>query len=342
MSAQGESGHYISFWLSFDDIWNKWDAPHYLSLAEVGYSPPAQNPLHIVFYPLYPWLVHATNFLLINDIFTSAIIASLACYLIASWVLFKLVDKEFGDSTIALGSVKYLAIFPFSMFYGTAYTESLFLLTTVSCFWFLRSEKWLWAGVFGGLAAITRNQGILLLVPILIEAYLQRNSVPLKNRIFAILATASGFAGYLFLNWTIFGNPFQFKIAQQQNWSQSFGFFADNIANIFQGVLTDTHSMVFGIWFPTIICFFAACYLLWWGRHRLPASYQAYSLVYLLISFSPTWLLSGPRYMSVLFPLAILTALWAGQGQVRKQCVDTILFSSLILATYLFTRGWVY
>src|ERR671939_494023 len=45
-------------WLA---IWNRWDAPHYLDLARMGYVSQGVEARWIVFFPLYPWLVRAAS-----------------------------------------------------------------------------------------------------------------------------------------------------------------------------------------------------------------------------------------------------------------------------------------
>ena len=42
---------------TWQTLWNRWDATHYLSLAEHGYTVTGEGRFSIVFYPLYPWLV---------------------------------------------------------------------------------------------------------------------------------------------------------------------------------------------------------------------------------------------------------------------------------------------
>ena len=42
-------------------IWTQWDAPHYLGIAENGYVTEGDARLHIVFYPLYPYLVRGLH-----------------------------------------------------------------------------------------------------------------------------------------------------------------------------------------------------------------------------------------------------------------------------------------
>ena len=38
------------------EIWNRWDATHYLTLAEKGYAAAGDSRVLLVFFPLYPWL----------------------------------------------------------------------------------------------------------------------------------------------------------------------------------------------------------------------------------------------------------------------------------------------
>src|SRR5215207_1022575 len=48
-------------WLA---IWNRWDAPHYLDIARMGYVAEGVEARWIVFFPLYPWLVRAASWVL--------------------------------------------------------------------------------------------------------------------------------------------------------------------------------------------------------------------------------------------------------------------------------------
>ena len=45
------------------EIWNRWDATHYLDLAKNGYVAVGESRVSLVFFPLYPWLVRAMAFL---------------------------------------------------------------------------------------------------------------------------------------------------------------------------------------------------------------------------------------------------------------------------------------
>src|SRR4051812_1221626 len=42
---------------TWETLWSRWDATHYLNLAKDGYVAKGPGRFSIVFYPLYPWLV---------------------------------------------------------------------------------------------------------------------------------------------------------------------------------------------------------------------------------------------------------------------------------------------
>ena len=62
-----------------------------------------------------------------------------------------------------------VATYPFALFYGAIYTESLYLLGAVGAFYhFRRRELWA-AGAWGLLVGFTRPNGCFLSLPVVIE-----------------------------------------------------------------------------------------------------------------------------------------------------------------------------
>ena len=59
-----------------------------------------------------------------------------------------------------------VAFFPAALFFSAVYSESLFLLLSVGAVLAARQGRWAWAGALAALAALTRNSGVLLLVPL--------------------------------------------------------------------------------------------------------------------------------------------------------------------------------
>src|ERR671916_163659 len=62
-------------WLA---IWNRWDAPHYLDIARMGYVSEGVEARWIVFFPLYPWLVRAASFPLRDELLAAFFVSGVA------------------------------------------------------------------------------------------------------------------------------------------------------------------------------------------------------------------------------------------------------------------------
>ena len=122
------------------EIWDRWDASHYLKLAERGYTGIGPDRVSLVFYPLYPWLVQAVMFVTSNVSLAAFIVSGVAA--IAAALLLKRLARFDHGEEIARASVWFLLVFPTSYFLHIAYTESLFLALTLGCFVAARSNRW--------------------------------------------------------------------------------------------------------------------------------------------------------------------------------------------------------
>jgi hypothetical protein len=111
------------------EIWNHADAPHYLDLAALGYSQndpgmltidghvrpyPKDLGLYIVFFPLYPWLIAATRFV-VPDVLLSAFVVSTLASLLVGPLLYRLVKADEGPA-IGLRAGWFLLICPTAYF----------------------------------------------------------------------------------------------------------------------------------------------------------------------------------------------------------------------------------
>ena len=146
------------------DIWKKWDAWHYVGLAELGYTGYWEDgrPLFLVFFPLYPWLVRLVCPLTGHNTMAAGLMVSFLCYSAGCVYLYRLAAWELGKGA-ARRTVLFLSLFPYAFFFGGVMTEGLFLLTTAAALWHIRRHRWWRAGMWGVLAAMTRMHGLLLI-----------------------------------------------------------------------------------------------------------------------------------------------------------------------------------
>ncbi|WP_147378724.1 hypothetical protein [Motilimonas pumila] len=92
----------------------------------------------------------------------------------------------------------------------------------------------------------------------------------------------------MIINKWVSGDWFQFLVYQKENWHNSFGFFAQNLATFFNLVREAEFFVAVGTWLPTLMLFFFCLAELALCMRRLPQAYILYGLVNLFISYSPS------------------------------------------------------
>lgn len=210
-------------------IWGfgNFDGVHYLRLAQNGYNAEFTQ----AFFPLYSILINTVNILPRNpsldtkifvdpSYFYTAFIISNIFLLLSLWLFYKLVKIDFNDK-IALSSLALLLSFPTSFYFGSIYTESLFLFLTLCSFYFARTNKFILAGIAGALASATRIFGLFLVPVLMIEVYLRvkDKGIKLKSKEFAkalggILIAPIGIILYMWYLKINFSNPLYFLTSQ--------------------------------------------------------------------------------------------------------------------------------
>ena len=129
-----------------------------------------------------------------------------------------------------------------------------------------------------------------------------------------VLIVFSGLFIYWGINWAVTGDPLRYMVYQRENWFQQPGTFWGSAANTVYYMLSGTvnEEWLFS-WFSQCIAMFFVFALFACGAGRLPFDLAAYSFVYIAVVLSPTWLLSGPRYLFALAPLHMLKARLGGR-----------------------------
>jgi Gpi18-like mannosyltransferase len=158
--------------------WYHWDVISFEKIALHDYS--TADLTKAAFFPLYPWLERGVAALLHihTSVFLAGMLISNLAFLGTLTVLYRFVEVEFDRDT-ARRAAFYLAIFPTALFFFAAYNESLFLFFMLLSFFAMRHRSWWLAGLFGGLATLTRSLGLALFVIFLYEFI--RQVFPLIN-----------------------------------------------------------------------------------------------------------------------------------------------------------------
>jgi Mannosyltransferase (PIG-V) len=141
----------------------RWDAVWYLAIAQGGYDHEATRT---AFFPLYPLLFRGVGLVIGSDLI-AGVLVSLAAFWVALVLLYRLAALDL-DGELARVTVLLVAFCPMAYFFSAVYSESLFLALSLGCILQARLGRWAWAGVLGGLAAASRNSGVILAVPVVL------------------------------------------------------------------------------------------------------------------------------------------------------------------------------
>ena len=320
-------------------MWSRWDAVHYLRLAQNGYVPPGyEEHVSLVFYPLYPWLTRIAAFFT-RDILAGAFvvsgIASIACGLL----LQRIAALDF-PAAVSRNAVWFLFIFPTSYFLHISYTESLFIALALGCVLAARSDRWLLAGILAALASLARVNGLLLMAVLAVEV-LQRwwTTRRIEWQWLWIAIAPLGFVAYLWLNYRLTGDFFAFSKIMEQYFYKKLEPPWVGLHEVWQRIPDVDVAEGFHELFYIVLGF--VCTI--WCWIRLRPSYAVWMTLNWLLITSTSFVLSVPRYTLALFPIFIL---FADLG-TRRQWFYTIVtvWSLLSLAVFVtrFAEGtWAF
>jgi len=342
----------------------RWDSVWYLAIAGGGYGDTARE----AFFPLYPLLVRIAGAPLGSQLIGGAL-ASTALLGVALVVLHRLVSLD-HDRAVARNAVLVTALFPMSFFFSAVYSESLFLALSVGAIYAARLDRWALAGLLGGLAAGTRSAGVVLLLPLAV-LYLWgtgppslRTRRPLRLDVLWLALVPLGLAaycGYLALIGLDAFAPFNAQDAWFRAWAGPFGGVWDGAVAAWAGVRQYASGSREPVYFtiaagdPLLVarhnielfCWLVVGALAVAGSlRRLPVAYGAYLIAALALPLSypvgPQPLMSLPRFLCVLFPLAIWLALWMTGHVWRERLVLAAFTTGLVVYSALFgTWHWV-
>jgi Gpi18-like mannosyltransferase len=194
------------------DTWLRWDTGNYVRIADHGYGVAGQDN---AFFPLYPILIRAANFVLPEGSLVAALVVANLAGLGVLIMLYRLTAHEFGGR-VAERTVFYLIAFPTAFFLAAGYNASLFLLLVLGALYAMRRENWWLAGWLAALSSATRSAGILLVLPFAYEYLRQRDFKwrSIRPDALAIGLIPTGLILFMIYGYRAFGDALAFSHAQ--------------------------------------------------------------------------------------------------------------------------------
>ncbi len=346
-TPEGTIGAFID-WLS-----QCGDVPHYIRIAQEGYTVGGEWDHLIAFYPLFPMLIKLVGFV-VGDHLIAGIFISNICAILAGVYMFKLVKIDYSEKTASM-AVLFMFLYPFSFFMSFCYTESLFIMLSLMCIYYTRQGKWIATGIIGFFAALTRTQGIVLFGVAAYEWVIQaREKVQAKTLgegfkeffkglrwtgVFSLLIPA-GYGVYLSLNKYLFGDWFKFlEFQKSAPWYQESGFIPENLMGHL-GMSVDHPGLAIIMYIPQFLVFVLAFAMIFAGvKYKVRTSYLLHIAAYTVASFLSTWLISGGRYMlsclMMFVPMAVLA-----KNKVWRYVITVTMTALGLIMFYLYISGF--
>lgn len=306
-------------------VWGHWDAVHYIDIGTIGY-----HGTDMAFFPLFPLLIKILGKILGNHLIAGMLVSNVA-FFFGLLFLYKLVEHEF-ERTVARRAMFYISIFPTAVFFSAVYTESLFFMLTVASFYYMRERRWVLAGTIGIFAAATRVEGIILVVPYLIEWYgtfgrdVRRGAAAL----WPVALIPLGLFAYMGYLWVLNGDPLYFSHVQA-HWNRHLAAPWTAIFNSFHKIANATSSQTIANQLLELVFTALMIGVLVAGWRRLRPSFIAYMGLSILVPLCTSSLMSMPRFALVLFPMFAILALWGRRPSVNNAI---LAFSLPLLGLY--------
>ncbi len=325
--------------------WSNFDGVHYTALVQEGY-----RSLTYFYFPLYPLLIKSLTPILgesLTMVTFTGVAVSYLMFLLALVGFYKLLKLDFDNNMVRLAIIL-LLVFPTSFYFGSVYTESLFLALTVWSFYYARQKKWLMAGTLAALATATRLVGLALVAGLAVEAFLYWRSDRRKwlLPLLLVFISMTGIGAYMYFVWQKTGDPLNFLHTVGVFGAQR----SENLILLPQvfyryifKILPNLNYSNFASFFPGILEFAVASLFLVISVVSFWKTRISYAVFLFLGYVIPT--LSGsfsslPRYVLVLFPAYVILAQHLKKSKTVFLVFCLLSFILLAISLSLFARGY--
>jgi Gpi18-like mannosyltransferase len=220
----------------------------------------------------------------------------------------------------------------------------LFLALVIGSFIAARKRSWITAGILGGLACLTRVNGLILFPALAFEVWIEyRKQKEFNKKSLFLFLIPLGFTGYLAINYIVAGDAFMFLTYQREHWYRYFRWPWEGIWETYKRIdnIKVADAQMTGVQETLFVLIGAATTVFGWKYLR--NSYRVWMVANWLLFVSTSFVLSVPRYTLSLFPMFILMAIVARTSRYLNfgLCLWSIVY--LALFTTQFVRGnWAF
>ncbi len=334
------------------------DGVHYVTIANQGYL---ETNYIQAFFPLFPYILLHGPKLLVGNAFNPLVwglLISNVAFIASLYAGFQLIRQKCNQK-IAWGFVLMLLAFPTSFFFGSLYTESLFLLFTFVSFLAAHSKKWWLAGIAAALASATRVVGIFLVPALFVELWMQSHKHPKEfsfaklrqfltaqwKQIGLILIGVLGLAAYMLYLQVHFQDPLYFVHVQSEfgaGRSESIVVYPQVAFRALKILLTSPFDLKYVTYVSEFLAGTVGLVGLVLAVCVVPASWSVFALLAFLFPTLSGTFSSMPRYILISFPLFVLLAKVRERSQLLWVVLLALFCILLLVETVLFIQGyWV-
>jgi len=304
------------------------DAVWFGRIALHGYSYDPHHNSSIGFFPLFPALMKLGS-LVVGDVFVAGIILTnlglfLAVVLLARW----LDDRGLGERAPLVTAC--LLLFPWSMFYGVMYSESLHLLLVLAIFISYEHRRWMIASA-GMFALFLLHPLSIVMLPCLAVLWWQMRPSGWYPRL-PFIAGLAGTGSFMLYQAVRFGDPLAYiQTEALPPWSHTLKQALADLSLRGQPGIPP--------WYLALMLAIGVLFL-----SLVPLVYRRFGPAYALfvaltvLSRATTGLTSMDRHVIVAFP--VFAAIAVSRGPRFLVALFTFEFWLLLFITMAFEAGW--
>jgi len=325
----------------FFDIWVRWDARHFLEVAEYGYTDASSDPHATAFFPLFPLLVRAVGVVGLPGA-AAAMLVTTVSTVVACAYLYRMAEEEVGRHS-GRRAVLYLLLWPTAVFLIAPYSEATFLAGTIAAFYYARRGRWKLAALPAAVATASRAAGVFVLVGLLFELFRQRPR-PVRDAMIALGVGVVPLAAYGAYLWRIKGDPLYFFVDQRQGWNRDFVSPLESLRNSFDlATSSDAPTNWILTWRLELVAAIVGVALVVWALTAREWGYAAYMGAAMTALMTSTWYFSIPRMLLTFFPAVLILARYTMRRAGRHEFALAVMAPVAAVGVVVFTQGaWFY